>query len=82
MQTPESAVTTWWATATPRSRRRALDLAPAEAVPGWLADELTRGGVALTMALFTEGPRITRRYVQSPELRAHLAAERSAVSAA
>jgi hypothetical protein len=82
MENPVSAVPTWWTTTTPWSRQRALGLDPAQAVPGWLAEELTRAGVPLTMALFTEGPRIARRYVQSPELRAHLAAERSAVPAA
>lgn len=77
-----TAVQTWWSTATPRSRQRAVGLDPSEAVPGWLADELTRAGVPLAMGLFTEGARIARRYVQSPELRAHLAAERAAVPAA
>jgi len=81
MQTPVTAVQTWWSTATPRSRQRALGLDPDEAVPGWLAEELTRAGVSLSMGLFTEGARIARRYVQSPELRAHLAAEQASVAA-
>jgi len=81
METPVTPVQTWWSTAAPRSRQRALGLDPLGAVPGWLADELTRAGVPLTMGLFTEGPRIARRYVQSPELRAHLATERETVPA-
>jgi len=82
MQTPATAVQTWWTTATPRSRQRALGLDPLGAVPGWLAEELARAGVALTMGLFAEGSRIARRYVQSPELRAHLAAEVTTAPAA
>jgi len=82
METPVDAVQTWWSSAAPRSRQRALGLDPAGAVPGWLAEELTRAGVPLTMGLFTEGARIARHYVQSPALREHLAAQRAAVAAA
>jgi hypothetical protein len=82
METPATAVQTWWSTATPRSRGRALGLDPLEAVPDWLAGELAGAGVPLAMGLFTQGQRIARRYVQSPELRAHLAGERAAVPAA
>ena len=77
-----SPVQTWWGATTAWSRQRALGLDPVEAVPGWLVEELARAGVVLTMALFTEGSRIARRYVQSAELRAHLAAVRAAVPTA
>ncbi|NIZ90473.1 hypothetical protein [Kineococcus rubinsiae] len=82
MDTPVNPIQTWWDTATARTRQRALGLDPAEPVPGWLAEELTAAGVALRMALFTEGSRIARRYTQSTELRTHLAAERASVPTA
>jgi hypothetical protein len=81
VQTPASAVQTWWTATTPWSRQRALGLDPVGPVPGWLAGELAGAGVPLTLGLFPEGLRIARRYVQSPELRAHLAAERVTATA-
>lgn len=82
MDTPANPIQTWWDAATARSRQRALGLDPTEPVPGWLAEELAAAGVVLTMALFTEGSRIARRYTQSTELRSHLAAERASVRTA